>query len=722
MKTNIKRTNFLARKTSTGRRKALTAFVAALATIAAILLLTQVRYQVVTGQELPSITVGEVPLPVNIDASGRARFQKGNADEIMRAREISLGILNKQLRKRNIGTASDLKVEKVEIDDLQMAHTRVQQTFDGIPVWEGEAIVHLKSDGSPFAITDNLKESISVNTTPSLSPAEAVVIADGLYHGVAKRSDAPKVELWIYRGETQDHLTYRVRTPRIDGSNDPAIPIDFIDAHTGERVFGYNDLQSGTGSSLYSGTVSIGTSSLGSTFYMENLSRKVGTFDFDDSTTGSAFRFTDSDDIWNSTRQRAAVDAHYGAEATMNYYQSVHGRNGIDGSGGPGYAPAAANGSIGLISSFVHYGADYNNAFWNGSYMTYGDGDGSSFSPLVTLDICGHEMTHGVTERTAALVYAKEPGALNESMSDVFGTMVERSVRPTTWNWKIGEDAFTPGVPGDALRLMDNPHAVGDPDHYSLRLYQGACTPIGDSNDPGYNDNCGVHTNSSISNHAFYLIAAGGTNRVSGIAVPSIGPDNAARIWYLALTSYMTSSTDFAGARQATLNAATAIFGASSSQYNSVATGWCAVGVGVCPGSGGGCSAAAITVGQTVNGSLANTDCVFTGTTRRVDLYSFSGAAGQQITVSMSSSAFDTYLYLANSSNQTVGEDDDGGGGTNSRIPATSGFVTLPATGTYTIYATSYAADSLGTYSLTLSAGGSCPATAISVGQTVNGR
>jgi thermolysin len=713
-----KRPHFLGR-TSTGRWKVRTAFVAAVAIIAGILIVTQIRDQIVIGQELPSITVGEVPLPVNLDASSHALFQNGSADEIATAKEISLRILNKQLRNRNVGTVSELKVEKVEIDDLQMAHTRVQQTFGGIPVWEGEAIVHLKADGSLFAITDNLKESISVNTQPSFSPPKAVRIAGGLYRGAAKQSETPKVELWIYRGETQDHLTYRVRTPRIDGSNDPAIPIDFIDAHTGERVFGYNDLQNGTGSSLYSGTVSIGTSSVGSSFFMENLTRKVGTFDFNNTTT-DMFRLVDSDDVWNSTTQRAGVDAQYGAEATMNYYQSVHSRNGIDGSGGPGYVAAAANSSIGLISSFVHYGNSYNNAFWNGSYMTYGDGDGSTFSPLVTLDICGHEMTHGVTERTAGLVYAKEPGALNESMSDVFGTMVERSVRPSTWNWKIGEDAFTPGVPGDALRLMDNPHAIGDPDHYSLRLYPGACVAIGDGDDPGYNDNCGVHTNSSISNHAFYLIAAGGTNRVSGITVPGIGPDNAARIWYRALTSYMTSSTDFAGARQATLNAATAIFGASSSQYNSVATGWCAVGVGVCPGSGGGCSAAAITVGQTVNGSLSTSDCVFTGTTRRVDLYSFSGTAGQQIAVSMSSSVFDTYLYLANSSNQTVGEDDDGGDGFNSRIPATSGFITLPATGTYTIYATSYAADSLGTYSLTLSAGGSCPATPISVGQTTS--
>jgi hypothetical protein len=208
--------------------------------------------------------------------------------------------------------------------------------------------------------------------------------------------------------------------------------------------------------------------------------------------------------------------------------------------------------------------------------MSYGDGDGTTFSPLTTVDICGHEMTHGVTERTANLTYTNESGALNEATSDILGSMVELYADGGVVSgntWKIGEDAYTPGIAGDALRRMDDPHAVGDPDHYSLR-YTGAA------------DNGGVHTNSSIVNHAFYLMAAGGANRVSGVKVPSIGTTDAAKIWYKALTAYMTSGTNFAGARTATLNAATALFGATSPQFTSVATGWCAVGVGTCPGGG----------------------------------------------------------------------------------------------------------------------------------------
>jgi hypothetical protein len=214
--------------------------------------------------------------------------------------------------------------------------------------------------------------------------------------------------------------------------------------------------------------------------------------------------------------------------------------------------------------------------------MSYGDGDGTTFSPLTTVDICGHEMTHGVTERTANLTYASESGALNESWSDIFGAMVEayKDGAVSSDTWKIGEDSYTPGTAGDALRRMDNPNAVGDPDHYSVRLYQGSCTPS------SLNDNCGVHTNSSISNHAYYLIANGGTNRVSGIAVTGIGTGAAERIFYRALAQYMTSSTNFSGARTATLSAATDLYGSGSTQYNGVAQGWCAVGVGTCPGGG----------------------------------------------------------------------------------------------------------------------------------------
>jgi Zn-dependent metalloprotease len=513
------------------------------------------------------------------DAS-RPVFNAGTQDELENAKQISLGILRDRAAQRAIGNIDEFQVQKVEIDDLKMAHTRVRQTVGGVPVWEGEAIVHLNTDGSLSTVTDDLKEMIAVNTKANLSDQEAISLVLDSYRGRAKLTQDPTADLWIYRAEDRDHLVYRVTTPRVDGSQGTSVPVNFIDAQTGEKVMEYDNLQTGTGSSLYNGTVSINTSSVGSTFYMEDLTRKQGTFNMNSTgnestgTGGTQSRYTDTDDVWNTTIQRAAVDAHYGAAKTFDYYLNVHGRNGIDGSGGPGTTTSAATG-VGLIVSRVHFGSSgrYNNAFWFNNQMSYGDGDGTNFTPLTTIDICGHEMTHGVTERTANLTYSGESGALNEATSDILGSMVELysdGGTVTADTWKIGEDAYTPGTSGDALRRMDNPNAVGDPDHYSLR-YTGTA------------DSGGVHTNSSIVNHAFYLMANGGTNRVSGVTVSGMGTTDAAKIWYKALTTYFTSGTNFSAARTATLNAATALFGSTSAQYNSVATGWCAVGVGACP-------------------------------------------------------------------------------------------------------------------------------------------
>ncbi len=492
------------------------------------------------------------------------------ADDQETAKQISLGILRGRAMQRAIGRPDDYSVKRVEIDSLRMAHTHVQQVIDGVPVWEGEAIVHLKPDGELSLITDDLKENISINTRANFKPDEALRIALLTKNGRNRvMTDEPIINLWIYRGEERDHLAYRVEMPRIDGTEKTSVPVVFVDAHTGDQIYEYDNLQTGTGNSLYSGTVTISTSQSGANFYMEDTTRRMGTFNMNNTgntttgTGGTQSRFTDADDSWTATNARAGVDAHYGAAKTFDYYQTVHGRNGIDGNFGPGTTTAAANG-VSIVASRVHFGSNYNNAFWYQNMMSYGDGNGSTFSPLTTIDICGHEMTHGVTERTANLTYSSESGALNESFSDIFGAMVELYAdggTSTGDTWKIGEDAYTPGTPGDALRRMDNPNAVGDPDHYSLRLYPGTCTPS------NANDQCGVHTNSSISNHAYYLLANGGTNRVSGVNVTGIGTNDAGRIFYRALTVYMTASTNFAGARTATLNAATDLFGSSSTQY-----------------------------------------------------------------------------------------------------------------------------------------------------------
>ena len=505
----------------------------------------------------------------------RRTFTTGTAAELATARTRGLAHLQARIHEWGIESPDSLVATRATVDETARAHTRVQQYFRGIPVFGGEAIVHLRDDGEVESITDALVPSVLVNPRPRLASNAAIARATAK-HGCAECLTAPPVaNLMVLRLEGVDRLVYRVDLRREDGTAQTSMPVIFVDANTGDVVWEYDNLQTGTGNSLYSGTVTIGTDQNGATFYMENLTARTGTFDFRNGTS-SVFRFSDADDVWSSASQRAAVDAQYGAERFLAYLQSAHGRNGINGSGGPaGYT--ANDGVTPLMSSRVHYSSNYNNAFWNGQFMTYGDGDGSTFSPLVTLDIAGHEMMHGVTQFTANLVYSGESGALNESWSDVFGAMNERSVRgESALTWLIGEEAYTPGIAGDALRSMSNPHAASnsgftaddDPDHYSERY-------------TGTGDNGGVHINSGIANKAFYLLAVGGAHHLGG-SMTGIGADQAARIWFVALTTYMTSSTNFAGARTATLNAAAALHGAGSTQHTAVGNAWCLVGVGSC--------------------------------------------------------------------------------------------------------------------------------------------
>lgn len=518
-------------------------------------------------------------------------FTDGGPADVQKARGLALGHLKQLAAKHGLKDERALEEKRAFVDDLKMAHQHVQQHHEGVPVFGGEAIVHLDAYGDLFAVTDSLHSDVAVDTAPSLTAKDAVDLAvarDGRGHRLTAK---PKADLWVVRRGDGDHLAWRVQLRIEDGGHDTALPIFFIDAHNGDTVWTYDNLQTGTGSSLYSGSVTVNSyfRSSNSTYYMEDVTNKLGTFDNRNTPStntgaGSTYRYTDANDVWDSTAQRAGVDAHFGALKTYQYFKNVHGRNGIDGSGGPAYY-TSIDGVTGLITSKVHYGVSYNNAYWNGSFMTYGDGNGTTFSPLVTLDICGHEMTHGVTERTAGLVYEREPGALNEANSDIFGAMVERYTRGQSANtWLIGEDAYTPGTAGDALRYMDDPHRGGDPDHYSEAQYLNEPTC-----DPQTNDSCGVHINSGIVNKAFYLMAVGGTHHLSSLTATGIGADVAAAIWYRALTAYMTSTTNFSGARTATLNAATAIHGAGSTQYNAVCRAWAMVGVGSdCAGGGGG--------------------------------------------------------------------------------------------------------------------------------------
>jgi Zn-dependent metalloprotease len=256
----------------------------------------------------------------------------------------------------------------------------------------------------------------------------------------------------------------------------------------------------------------------------------------------------------------SAQRAHDGASTVYDYYKTIHNRNGIN------------NADMTMISS-VHANSNWNNATWYKNQMFYGDGDGSQFGDLTqSLDIIGHELTHGVVQFTANLVYQNESGALNEAMADIMGVSAEAWHRGSTQpSWLLAKEAYTPNIAGDAMRYMNDPTR----DNQSRDYYPDRYTGTG--------DNGGVHLNSGIANLAYSLLVDGGSHpqNKSAAQVPALGLDKSQKIFYRALTTYFNASTNFAQARLGTAQAAQDLYGSDAKV--AVDTAWCAVGVGACP-------------------------------------------------------------------------------------------------------------------------------------------
>lgn len=463
----------------------------------------------------------------------------------------------------SLGYARDtLELAGAQVDDIGTL-VRLNQRYAGLPVFGGQVLAHLDSSNRVTSTGGQYYTGINLNPKATLTAQQAVDAAKAALGYKGTFANTPAGQLMILPQDSATALVFRVVLYVRDGTAATAKYNYFINANDGSVTFVYNALDSGaakgTGKSLYLGTVNIGTFQVANgTYYMLDASRGLmETHDLRNATSGKGQIFSDADNIWGnsatSSRQSAGVDAHFGAMMTWDYYLNTFGRRGIDGKGFK-------------VISLVHYGRNYNNAFWDGATMTYGDGDGVTFSPLVALDVAGHEITHGLTTYTANLTYAYEPGAANEAFSDIFATMVEFAANPSKANYDIGEVIYTPGTPGDALRSMSNPTLYAQPDHYSKRYI-------------GRSDSGGVHTNSGIQNNCFYLLSEGGTNKTSGKAVTGIGRDKAAAIFYRALTVYLYPSAKFTNVRAATLSAASDLYGATSAEYAATAQAWTAVGV-----------------------------------------------------------------------------------------------------------------------------------------------
>ncbi|MFJ9347282.1 M4 family metallopeptidase [Streptomyces sp. NPDC101237] len=484
-------------------------------------------------------------------------------------------------------SAEGTRVRDVIVDRNGAQHVRYDRTYRQLPVLGGDFVVHLKADGAYRGADRATRGAISLSSTvPDISAPKAADLAVNALRaanlGDALKQVKARPELVVDALHGTPKLAWRTNAVGKDSLGNPVARTVLTNARTGAQIDAWDSIETATGdgASLYSGTVPLQTTQSGSSYNLTDPTRgNTYTGDAANKTDLCIFGicivrapstvFTDADNHWGtgaaSDRASAAVDAQYGTNETWDYYKNVHGRNGIAGDGKGSY-------------NRVHYGNSYNNAFWDDSCfcMTYGDGDGTTFGPLVALDVAGHEMTHGVTSKTAALTYSGESGGLNEATSDILGTLVEWYANNPSdpGDYLIGEKIVRPGFGKAALRFMDKPSKDGSSaDYWSSSV-----------------GNLDVHYSSGVANHFAYLLAEGsGPKTVNGVSydsptyngstVTGIGHDKLGAIWYRALTVYMTSSTNYAGARTATLNAAKDLYGAGSTEYNAVAAAWSAVNV-----------------------------------------------------------------------------------------------------------------------------------------------
>ena len=546
----------------------------------------------------PQISLLAVALGISLCASASAAIKPEHASTATRATQFvkanpTLGALS----------AGDVVTPTSVVEGPNgTRHVRFQRSFGGLPIIGGDFVVHTWANGQQ-SVTSALKSSTRpASLSAAVTRDSAIVTAGALFPASVAKLPTARLVLLAREGG-KPTLAYEVRVVGTGAAGEPLDRNYYIDAASEQVVFSVDNIHTqrrelptlptptpaaGTGHSLYLGQVPITTKRVGGQtgFLLEDPTRGNGAI-LDgrnrglEDVTGWAVEFKDADNVWGSgntsNRQTVAVDAYYGIAATWDYYKEVHNRNGIFDDGGG-------------VRSYVHVGFNWPNAAWdpNARAMYFGNGEGRWFKPLVMLDVAGHEMSHGVITATANLTYSGESGGLNEATADIFGTMVERHSAQKlgrSFNWTMGEDAAGPELwSGTALRYLLKP---------SLDRGLHPSGEIRESADCYYPEigTLDVHYSSGVGNHFFYLLSEGATVPAGwdlqpadlvcngNTALTGIGADAAADIWYLALTAYFTTSTNFSQARVGTLQAAADLFGEGSPQQLAVAASWDAVSV-----------------------------------------------------------------------------------------------------------------------------------------------
>ncbi|MFJ7724986.1 M4 family metallopeptidase [Neobacillus sp. NPDC097160] len=469
----------------------------------------------------------------------------------------------------------NLKVKDTQTDELGMTHVRFNQSINGVNVEGSEVIVHFNRDNEVVSVNGRVNQTIAddaVDTTATLSSDAALQKALSSVNAPEELTYEPTSELVVYPFEGENHTAYKVNVNFM--GDEPGNWFVFVDAKTGEVVDKYNGLmhademktQKGAGKGVHGAhrelhITQVKEPNSGTKFALADYSHEglqgIITYDAkNDNTSSNDTIYVGNSAAFIGDYDRALVDAHYNSEKVYDYYLNQHGRNSLDGKG------------MAIISR-VHYGTNYNNASWNGRWMTYGDGDGKFMISLSAgLDVAAHEMTHGVITNTANLVYQNQSGALNESFADIFGALVDDD------DWEMGEDIMAPAEKAKGngvLRSLRDPHSV-IVQNEQRRAYSTNGGVYPKHMDEFYKmptsvDGGGVHVNSSITNHAAYLIAQ------------DIGREKLGKIFYRALSVYLTPNSNFSDARKAAVQSAIDLYGEGSAEVAATNSGFDAVGI-----------------------------------------------------------------------------------------------------------------------------------------------
>ncbi len=495
---------------------------------------------------------------------------------------------NYEFKRQAIKGTKDSRMS--EKDDLGYVHERYTQYYKGIKVENSDVRVHYLNDlfvsaNGEYIDIPNIDVSVILSKENAIQKAiEHIGAKEYMWEDEKENnwlknitndktaSFYPNTEIVICKNsidfqDTTFHIAYKIDIYAKEPLSHDYV---YVDSKTGNILAVIPILinVNGTAQTRYNGTRTISTQQNGNVYRLRDYDRGGGieTYNLNRSTSiSNAVDFTDNDNNWtvaeyhNTNKDDGALDAHWGAMMTYDYFKNVHKRKSYDN-------------NEGVLKNYVHYSNNYDNAGWNQvyNYMIYGDGY-TSFDILTSLDVIAHEIGHGVCQFSAGLIYQGESGAINESFSDIWGACVENWATTNKQTWLIGEDIT---LQGDALRSMDNPKRFGDPNTY------GGINWINPSS--SY-DNGGVHINSGVMNYWFYLLSVGGngTNDLgNSYDVTGITIDEAAKIAYRAESIYMTANTNFANARTYTIQAAIDLYGDCSPEVISTANAWHAVGVG----------------------------------------------------------------------------------------------------------------------------------------------